>query len=191
VTSRQLVEQCLIRIAMYEDRLNAVITVNPRALDDAEALDRERAQRVCAGRCTASPSRSRTTSTRPTCRRPAARWRSRFVPPYEATLTKNLADAGAIIIAKTVLTELANWVATGMPGNYNGLKGYGMNPYDPRRDPREARRRPARARHGGSSSGIGTARASGRERRHRDVRVDLEPVESEHARGHQADGRAA
>ena len=34
-----------------------------------------------------------------------------FVPPYEATLTKNLRDAGAIIIAKTVLTELANWVA--------------------------------------------------------------------------------
>ena len=30
-----------------------------------------------AGRCTAFRSRSRTTSTRPTCRRPAARWRSR------------------------------------------------------------------------------------------------------------------
>ena len=34
-----------------------------------------------------------------------------FVPPYEATLTKNLRDAGAIIIAKTGMTELANWVA--------------------------------------------------------------------------------
>jgi len=42
-----------------------------------------------------------------------------FVPPYEATLTRHLREAGAIIIAKTGLTELANWVAgapTPMPG---------------------------------------------------------------------------
>ena len=38
-----------------------------------------------------------------------------LVPPYEATLTKNLRDAGAIIIAKTQLTELANWVAGNPP----------------------------------------------------------------------------
>jgi amidase len=44
-----------------------------------------------------------------------------FVPPYEATLTKNLREAGAIIIAKTGMTELANWVASGMPNNYNAL----------------------------------------------------------------------
>ena len=56
------------------------------------------------------------------------------------------------------MTELANWVATGMPGNYNALTGYGLNPYDPRRDPREATAdgRPALGV-GGSSSGIGTA----------------------------------
>src|SRR5207248_8193632 len=84
-----------------------------------------------------------------------------FVPSYEATLVKNLRDAGAIIIAKTGMTELANWVAgppTPMPGNYNAVAGFGMNPYDPRRDPREATAdgRPALAT-GGSSSGIGTA----------------------------------
>jgi amidase len=57
-----------------------------------------------------------------------------------------------------VLTELANWVATGMPGNYSALGGYGMNPYDPRRDPRDANAdgRPVLTT-GGSSSGIGTA----------------------------------
>jgi amidase len=83
------------------------------------------------------------------------------VPPYEATVTKNLRDAGAIIIAKTQMTELANWVAGSpapMPNNYNGLNGYGFNPYDPRRDPREATfdGRPA-LNTGGSSSGAGTA----------------------------------
>src|SRR6202035_4834627 len=84
-----------------------------------------------------------------------------LVPPYEATLTKNLKEAGAIIIAKTVLTELANWVAgspTPMPGNYSAVGGYGMNPYDPRTDPRpgfnDGR---AVMGTGGSSSGIGTA----------------------------------
>src|SRR5207247_5744624 len=58
------------------------------------------------------------------------------------------------------MTELANWVAgsPSMPNNYNALNGYGFNPYDPRRDPREAtfNRRPA-LNTGGSSSGTGTA----------------------------------
>jgi amidase len=45
-----------------------------------------------------------------------------------------------------------------MPNNYNALNGYGFNPYDPRRDPREATAdgRPA-LNTGGSSSGAGTA----------------------------------
>ena len=78
-----------------------------------------------------------------------------LVPPYEATLTKNLRDAGAIIIAKTGMTELANYVAGNMPTNYNAVHGYGFNPYDPRRDPRDDGRPIMQT--GGSSSGIGTA----------------------------------
>src|SRR5437660_12204635 len=86
---------------------------------------------------------------------------SGYTPPYAAHLTINLRDAGAIIIAKTGLTELANGVAGNpdpMPGNYNAVGGFGYNPYDPRPDPREATfdGRPA-LQTGGSSSGIGTA----------------------------------
>src|SRR5690349_16638598 len=44
VTSRELVRQYLARIATYEDRLHAAITVNPHALDEADALDRELAR---------------------------------------------------------------------------------------------------------------------------------------------------
>jgi amidase len=44
VTSRELVRQSLARIALYEDRLNATLAVNPKALDEAAARDRERAQ---------------------------------------------------------------------------------------------------------------------------------------------------
>ena len=43
-TSHEIVQQYLIRIATYEDLLHAAITVNPRALEEADALDRERAQ---------------------------------------------------------------------------------------------------------------------------------------------------
>jgi amidase len=159
VTSREIVEQCLMRIATYEDKLNAVIVVNPRALEEAEALDRERAQGKLRGPLHGIPIALKDnihTVNMPTTGGALAF--DGLVPPYEATLTKNLRDAGAIIIAKTNLTELANWVATGMPANYNAIAGHGFNPYDPRRDPREATfdGRPALST-GGSSSGVGTA----------------------------------
>src|SRR3954470_18659807 len=43
LTSRALVTQYLSRLGLYEDRLHAAILVNPRALDEADRLDRERA----------------------------------------------------------------------------------------------------------------------------------------------------
>lgn len=159
VTSRQIVLQYLARIATYEDRLNAVITVNPKALGEAEERDRERAQGKVRGPLHGIPIALKDnihTTDMPTTGGALAF--DGLVPPYEATLTRNLRDSGAIIIAKTGMTELANWVASGMPGNYNALTGYGMNPYDPRRDPRAATGdgQPVLST-GGSSSGIGTA----------------------------------
>src|SRR3954470_6472999 len=44
VTSRELVEQYLQRIATYEDKFHAALTINPNALAEADALDRERTQ---------------------------------------------------------------------------------------------------------------------------------------------------
>jgi amidase len=142
VTSHQIVQQYLTRIGMYEDRLHAAITVNPDALKLADERDRERAQGRLRGPLHGIPiglkDNVSTTFMRTTG---GALAFENLVPPYDATLTKNLVDAGAIIIAKTGLTELANWVAgapTPMPGNYNAVGGQGYNPYDPRKDPREA-----------------------------------------------------
>jgi amidase len=162
VTSRELVLLYLQRIALYEDRLNAVMTVNREALRQADALDQERAAGRIRGPLHGIPIALKDnihTTDMPTTGGALAF--DGLVPPYEATLAKNLRDAGAIILAKTVLTELANWVAgppSPMPANYSALAGYGFNPYDPRRDPREATfdGRPALST-GGSSSGIGTA----------------------------------
>ena len=159
ITSREIVQQYLARIALYEDRLNAIITVNPKALEEAEERDRERAQGRVRGPLHGIPVAVKDnihTTDMPTTGGALAF--ADLVPPYEATLVKNLREAGAIIIAKTQLTELANWVASGMPANYNALTGYGMNPYDPRRDPRDNffDGRPVLST-GGSSSGVGTA----------------------------------
>jgi amidase len=161
VTSREIVEQYLARIATYDSKLHATITVNPNALKEAAQLDQERARGKLRGPLHGIPIALKDiihTTDMPTTGGALAF--DGFIPPYEATLTKNLRDAGAIIIAKTSLTELANWVAgppTPMPTNYNPISGHGMNPYDPRRDPREAADGRAAMFPGGSSSGIGTA----------------------------------
>jgi amidase len=161
VTSRELVQQSLARIATYEDKLHAAITVNPNALKEADERDRERAAGKVRGPLHGIPIALKDnihTTDMPTTGGALAFYG--LVPPYEATVTKHLRDAGAIILAKTQMTELANWVAGSppMPTNYNALNGYGFNPYDPRRDPREATAdgRPALST-GGSSSGAGTA----------------------------------
>jgi amidase len=157
-TSHEIVQQYLTRIATYEDLLHAAITVNPKALAEADALDRERAQGRLRGPLHGIPIALKDnihTTNMPTTGGALAF--VGMVPPYEATLTKHLRDAGAIIIAKTGLTELANYVAANMPTNYNAVQGYGFNPYDPRRDPRTtADGRPV-LQTGGSSSGIGTS----------------------------------
>jgi len=159
VTSRDIVAQSLMRIALYEDRLQAALYVNPRALDEADERDRERRLRRVRGPLHGIPIALKDnvhTTNMPTTGGALAF--AGLIPPYEATLTKNLRDAGAIIIAKTTMTELANWVAAAMPTNYNSLSGFAFNPYDPRRDPRPATAdgRPVLAT-GGSSSGSGTA----------------------------------
>jgi len=162
VTSRELVTQYLVRIALYNRKLNAVITVNPNALNEADARDRQRAQGKVRGPLHGIPIALK--DNMQTVDMPTTGGALAFeglIPPYEATLMKNLRAAGAIILAKTTMTELANWVAGGptpMPGGYNGLIGYSMNPYDSRRDPREntSDGRPVLST-GGSSSGVGTA----------------------------------
>ncbi len=159
VTSREIVEAHLVRLALYEERVNATISVNEHALEEADRLDRERAAGNVRGPLHGIPVALKDnvhTTDIPTTGGALAF--EGYYPPYDATLTENLREAGAIILAKTVMTELANFMANGMPGNYSAVGGYGLNPYDPRRDPREGRNdgRPVMGT-GGSSSGIGTA----------------------------------
>ncbi len=162
VTSRELVLLYMARIARFDRVVHATIAVSPTALAEADSLDRERAQGHVRGPLHGIPVALKDnihTTNMPTTGGALAF--KDMVPPYEATLTRNLKEAGAIILAKTTLTELANWVAgspTPMPGNYNAVNGFAMNPYDPRPDPRPGFNdgRPV-MQTGGSSSGGGTA----------------------------------
>ncbi len=161
VTSREIVLEYLARIGTYDSRLHAAIAVNPRALHEAEERDRERAAGNARGPLHGIPIALKDnihTIDMPTTG--GAQAFDGFVPPYEATVTANLRAAGAIILAKTGMTELANWVAgapTPMPTNYNSIQGFAFNPYDPRRDPRPTSDGGPVMATGGSSSGIGTA----------------------------------
>jgi amidase len=162
LTSHQLVAMYLARIGMYQQMLKAAVYVNANAMKEADERDRERAAGRLRGPLHGIPIALKDnihTTNMPTSGGALAF--DGFIPPYEATLTKNLTAAGAIIIAKATLSELAGYVAgapTSAPGNYNAVSGQAFNPYDPRRDPRPdtADGRPALSP-AGSSSGSGTA----------------------------------
>ena len=159
LTSYDLVKFYLSRIGLYEDKINATISINHNSLSFAKKLDKERQDGIIRGPLHGIPIAIKDnihTENMPTTAGTLAF--ENFFPPYDATLVKNLKDAGAIIIAKTVLTEMANWMVFGMPNNYSAVGGYSFNPYDFRKDPRTGRDDgrgvlPT----GSSSSGSGTA----------------------------------
>lgn len=156
-TSRAMTAEYLARVERFNGTLRAAITINPDALRDADARDRERRERRRRGPLHGIPIAVKDnihTLDMPTTGGTLA-FRS-LRPPYEATLVRQLRDAGAVIIAKTTLTELANWVSPEMPTGYNAILGYSSNPYQPARIRRGRLEVPVRLP-GGSSSGIGTA----------------------------------
>lgn len=158
-SSRELVLQYLARIGTWENVLNATLAVNAHALAEADVLDRERAAGRLRGPLHGIPIALKDNIQ--TTNMPTTAGTLRFadlIPPYEATLTRNLREGGAIILAKTVMTEMANWMVINMPNNYSSLGGVAFNPYDPRRDPRPGfdDGRPVLPT-GSSSSGAGTA----------------------------------
>ena len=76
-TSREMVEQYLLRIALYNSRLNAVITVNPKALEEADRLDQEHKAGKIRGPLHGIPIALKDNIHTTDIRLPAARLRSR------------------------------------------------------------------------------------------------------------------
>ena len=188
VTSREIVQQYLQRIAYYENTLNAAMAVNRRALEEADRLDDERRAGRVRGPLHGIPIAIKdiiNTTDMPTTGGALALKDSRR--PTTPRSSPTCARRARCWIAKTVNTELANWMGSGMPGNYSAVGGYGMNPYDPRRDPRAGTSdgRPVMGTGGSSSRHRHGGESVGGERGHRNVGLDPQPVERHHARGDQ------
>jgi Asp-tRNA(Asn)/Glu-tRNA(Gln) amidotransferase A subunit family amidase len=147
VTSRQLAQAYLERIETYDHAgpaLNAMITINPRALADADALDAERRAGRIRGALHGIPvvvKDNYDTLDMPTTAGSVALNGSR--PDRDAFQVRKLREAGAIIIGKTNLHEFARGITT-----ISSLGGQTRNPYDLTRNP------------GGSSGGTGAAVAA-------------------------------
>lgn len=147
VTSVELVEQYLARIEAYDKQgpaLNSIVRINPRALAEAAALDRERSRSGARSALHGIPivvKDNYNTTTLPTTGGSVAL--ANFYPDSNATQVQKLLDAGAIILAKTNLHEYAYGITT-----VGSLFGQTRNPYDIRRVP------------GGSSGGTGAAVAA-------------------------------
>ncbi len=146
-TSAELVELHLARIAAYDREgpaLNAIIRLNPRAREQAEALDDERAAGRVRGPLHGIPvvmKDNYDVEWMPTTGSSLALAGLR--PPDNAFQVQRLIEAGAVILGKTNLHELAAGITT-----ISSLGGQTRNPYDPARNP------------GGSSGGTGAAVAA-------------------------------
>ncbi|MEQ9448888.1 MAG: amidase family protein, partial [Rhodospirillaceae bacterium] len=146
LTAERLVELCLERIEAFDlqgPKLNAVISVNPNALEIARALDKERAERGPRSPLHGIPVIMKDnidTVDMPTTG--GSVLLEGNMAPDDAFVVKKLRDAGAIMLAKVNLGEFAN-------GFQSSLGGQSLNPHDLTRTP------------GGSSGGTGVGIAAG------------------------------
>src|SRR3954468_7923467 len=131
LTSAQLVRASLARIAAYDGKPNAIRALAPDALAQARVLDAERAAGHVRGPLHGIPillKDNYDTTDMPTTAGSIAL--EGVVPKDEATATRRLRDAGAIILGKTELSEFAGWVSLQNPPGYSSLGGQVVNAND-------------------------------------------------------------
>jgi amidase len=147
VTCVQVIQSYLNRIDAYDHRgpaLNSIITVNPHALDTAAEMDRLDTGTVRQRPLHCIPvilKDNYDTADMPTTG--GSLTLAKLVPAADGFVVKRLRQAGAIVVAKANLMELA-WSGT----TVSSLGGQTRNPYDLTRTP------------GGSSGGTGAAIAA-------------------------------
>src|SRR6201984_2287986 len=148
LTSVELVQAYLERIRACDQagpKLNVVIFLNPRALQEAAALDEHlRTTGKFVGPLHGIPVLLKdnvNTKDMPTTGGSLSL--AEYTPTTDATITQKLRNAGAIILAKVNLHEFAIWGET-----VSSIQGQTLNPYDLTRTP------------GGSSGGTGAGVAA-------------------------------
>ncbi|NRD78078.1 amidase [Bacillus sp. BRMEA1] len=150
-TSRELVLVYLHRISLYDPTINAVLEVNPDALQIAEALDAERKDKGPRSLLHGIPILIKDnidTHDKMHTSAGSMALKDSFAL-YDSFVAEQLRQAGAVIFGKTNMTEWANFMAIGMKNGYSSRGGQVQNPYGP-----------GRFDVGGSSSGSGAAIAA-------------------------------
>jgi amidase len=148
LTATQLVQAYLKRIQAYDEvgpKLNVVIYLNPKALEEAAALDEDlRKTGRFVGPLHGIPVLLKdnvNTKDMPTTGGSLSL--AGYQPASDAAIAQKLRSAGAIILAKVNLHEFAIWGET-----VSSIRGQTLNPYDLTRTP------------GGSSGGTGAGVAA-------------------------------
>lgn len=133
-TARSIAEQYLARIEAVDragPRLNAVIELNPEALELADRLDAERKTRGPRGMLHGIPvlvkdnldSGDRMQTTAGSLALVGA------PAPRDSTVVAKLRQAGAVLLGKTNLSEWANYRSTNSTSGWSGRGGLTRHPY--------------------------------------------------------------
>ena len=139
ITSHQLVMNYMERVARIDKSgpcLNSVIEWNLDALYIAEAMDRERKKGKIRSSLHGIPvfikDNINTADSMHTSAGSLA-LADNFAP-YDAAIVEKLRTAGVIIMGKTNMTELANFMSYTMKNGYSSRGGQVINPYNPEGD---------------------------------------------------------
>jgi len=125
LTSEKLVQLCLARISTYEPKLHAVITLNPKALEEARALDAERKAKGPRSPLHGIPVIFKDNYDTADLQTSGGFFGLKgSIPPQDSTIVAKLRAAGAIILLKANLSEFASGAAM------SSLGGQSHNPHN-------------------------------------------------------------
>lgn len=130
LTSEQLTLYFLAQIQQRDEHLRGYIELNPLALQEARTLDRLRSSGTVLGPLHGIPInlKDNIETAAPLHTSGGAEILLNYVPKRDAPLVSQLRKAGAVILGKASLSELAGVVSSRFPGS-NAISGAGINPY--------------------------------------------------------------
>lgn len=136
LTSKELVMFYLYRIAKFDQdgpTLNSILEINPDALFIAEGLDHERKTKGPRGPLHGIPVLLKDNIETHDWMHTSAGTLAleNHLSEKDAFLVQKLREAGAVILGKTNMTELANAMALSMWAGYSSKGGQTLNPYGP------------------------------------------------------------
>lgn len=151
LSAKEITKKYLERIEDVDKQIASIIEVNPDAIAIAERLDRERKGGRTRGPLHGIPvviKDNIDTADKMKTTAGSLALVDAPVPVRDASIVEQLQDAGAVILAKTNLSEWANFRSTESTSGWSGRGGQTRNPYILDRNPC------------GSSSGTGAAIAA-------------------------------